>query len=277
MQILFASDGSPSALSAAGGLCALPLEAQDTVTVLTVAETGHEQQAVDGLRASREALGHCTATVKTELRHGHPADTILHAAEELHPDLLVLGATGRSAIARFLIGSVAERVARHAPCSVLVVRPGLDAIRRVLVGLDSSASSADAAVWLQRFPLPDDVALRLVNFVPNLHEIVAERVVVEPPLAEHAITLADWLRDQAHAGLERVAADLERAGYRATTEIHSGDPAVGLIQAAADGGADLVVAATRGHGPVERLLAGSVTDTLLRHAPCSVLVIKSHT
>jgi len=50
---------------------------------------------------------------------------ILDAAEEWKPDLIVLGSQGRKGIAKFLLGSVADAVARHATCSVFIVRtPG---------------------------------------------------------------------------------------------------------------------------------------------------------
>jgi nucleotide-binding universal stress UspA family protein len=51
----------------------------------------------------------------------------LGVAEEWHPDLIVLGSHGQKGLRQFLLGSVAEFVARHAKCSVLVVRTPLDA------------------------------------------------------------------------------------------------------------------------------------------------------
>jgi nucleotide-binding universal stress UspA family protein len=57
-----------------------------------------------------------------EVREGRPATTILEVAEELHPDLLVIGSHGRSVLDHFLLGSVTERVLRRAKVPVLVVR-----------------------------------------------------------------------------------------------------------------------------------------------------------
>jgi nucleotide-binding universal stress UspA family protein len=53
---------------------------------------------------------------------GDPADAIVRAAEETHADLLVLGTHGRTGLGRLLMGSVAEKVMRKAPCPVLTVR-----------------------------------------------------------------------------------------------------------------------------------------------------------
>lgn len=56
-----------------------------------------------------------------EVREGKPASVILEAVAELGPDLVVMGTHGRSRLDHLLIGSVAERVVRKAPCNVLLV------------------------------------------------------------------------------------------------------------------------------------------------------------
>ncbi len=58
----------------------------------------------------------------SEFRTGEPTRQIVLSAREGGYDLIVMGGKGQSAIQRFLLGSVAHRVAHHAPCSVLVVR-----------------------------------------------------------------------------------------------------------------------------------------------------------
>jgi nucleotide-binding universal stress UspA family protein len=65
------------------------------------------------------SAGVATEVVETA---GNPAEEIIRAAEASDCDLVVLGAYGRGAIQRFLLGSVSDRVVRHAPCPVLVVR-----------------------------------------------------------------------------------------------------------------------------------------------------------
>ena len=55
-------------------------------------------------------------------REGDPAEVLLEAAAELGADLIVVGSKGMTSSTRFLLGSVAAKVAGHAPCSVLIVR-----------------------------------------------------------------------------------------------------------------------------------------------------------
>jgi nucleotide-binding universal stress UspA family protein len=59
-------------------------------------------------------------TVSKKLVEGHPAEEIIKEAKE--NDLIVIGSKGRTGLDRLLIGRVAENVARHASCSVMIVR-----------------------------------------------------------------------------------------------------------------------------------------------------------
>lgn len=71
------------------------------------------------LEAERSLPGRVVA----EATCGDPATEIVRFAERNGCDLIVMGTHGRSGIKRLVLGSVAETVVRHAPCSVLVVRP----------------------------------------------------------------------------------------------------------------------------------------------------------
>ena len=62
----------------------------------------------------------------SEVRTGPAAATILDTARERHADLIVMGTKGRTGLAHLLMGSVAERIVRLAPCPVLTVRPTVD-------------------------------------------------------------------------------------------------------------------------------------------------------
>jgi nucleotide-binding universal stress UspA family protein len=78
-------------------------------------------------KAAWELLHRTAALVPHELlaekilREGNPSRQIVLAAEQFKPDMLVVGTHGRGAVGRFLVGSVAEAVLRHAPCPLLIV------------------------------------------------------------------------------------------------------------------------------------------------------------
>jgi nucleotide-binding universal stress UspA family protein len=132
--ILFAYDGSEESRRALR--YAERLEPDDSVIVLTVStklieapatrdftEPGHDPDRLRGeLEEVREIMG--DAGVKAEFIStiGNPAAEILNTAESRHAELIVLGRQGLNAVARFLMGSVADRVVQHASCDVLVVK-----------------------------------------------------------------------------------------------------------------------------------------------------------
>jgi nucleotide-binding universal stress UspA family protein len=62
--------------------------------------------------------------VRCQVLFGHPVEEILRFARQEETDLLILGSLGVSGIKELLLGSVATQVVAHAPCSVMVVRPG---------------------------------------------------------------------------------------------------------------------------------------------------------
>ena len=75
--------------------------------------------------ALRAAAGDITASgvdVTTYARQGDPAAALLDVAEERRADLIVVGNKGMTGAERFLLGSVPNKVSRHAPCSVLIIR-----------------------------------------------------------------------------------------------------------------------------------------------------------
>ena len=70
-----------------------------------------------------EAVGFGATNVRSVMLHGAPWHEIVQLAKKESADLVVLGTHGRTGIKHALIGSVAEKVVRHAPCATLVVPP----------------------------------------------------------------------------------------------------------------------------------------------------------
>jgi nucleotide-binding universal stress UspA family protein len=86
-----------------------------------------EPPSAEQRRAAREHLDRVAAkdprvSVEHLLEEGDPATAILQIAEERRCDLVVMGSHGRTGLARLLMGSVAEKVLRNAPCPVLTVK-----------------------------------------------------------------------------------------------------------------------------------------------------------
>ncbi len=96
-----------------------PLMATEAFYDMAQLEADLQQDADRGIKevAAKEK----TVNIETEVRVGEPFWDICRTAEEGEVDLIVMGSHGRTGLAHVLLGSVAERVVRHAPCPVLVI------------------------------------------------------------------------------------------------------------------------------------------------------------
>ena len=125
-RVLLATDGSKSSTKAVRFLVEeLRPENIEVVLVhvipfLRYPEVKEAGQAL--LDRDAERLVKAGYAVNGMLKLGHPADEIIKMADRQKVDLLVAGAKGLGAIARFFLGSVSTKVVQHSHCSVLVVR-----------------------------------------------------------------------------------------------------------------------------------------------------------
>jgi nucleotide-binding universal stress UspA family protein len=143
MKILLAIDDSKFSEAAIQAVIARANSKDTEVRVLHVVEPpsllvareiGGNDQALEAVwgEETKEAQALVTKTSETLRSHGlkataavhqgDPKSVIIDAAEEWHADLIVIGSHGRKALDRFLMGSVSEAIARHAHCSVEIVR-----------------------------------------------------------------------------------------------------------------------------------------------------------
>ena len=96
------------------------------LTIPTSDEEGHRKESLkrgkDLVRRAKELLDNAGYKLKTAAEEGDPRSKIIDYATSWKANLVLVGSHGRKGLDRFLMGSVAESVARHAPCSVLIVR-----------------------------------------------------------------------------------------------------------------------------------------------------------
>ena len=94
-----------------------------------------QRQAADRLRAFADENVGENVPVDMEIRIGQPAEEIVAAARESKCDSIMISTRGLTGLDRYLIGSVADRVARLAPCPVVLIRPGKRAPGRKQTGI----------------------------------------------------------------------------------------------------------------------------------------------
>jgi nucleotide-binding universal stress UspA family protein len=177
------------------------------------------------------------------------------------------------AVERFLLGSVSERVARYAHCSVLIARGSR--LRRAIVAVDGSESARHALDALARLPLPTDLELVLVHVLRR--DALPPAFQLGSGLSGGAVF--DEYTEQYHALGEQIVKDalsrVRQSGHKGTEQVRCGAPAEELIAAAQETDADLIVVGAANKSALGRLLLGSVSGRVLHHAPCSVLVART--
>jgi nucleotide-binding universal stress UspA family protein len=142
MHVVIATDGSKQSLKAARYLRSFADPASVTsvgvvavisplaaVPFATEGDTGRTDIEELSFRAAAEVLADWGPKISKSVRSGSPAAEIVKAAKAKDADLIVIASTS-SRTAEMLMGSVAHRVLNHAPCPVLVVRPGMKAKKR---------------------------------------------------------------------------------------------------------------------------------------------------
>lgn len=271
MNILFATDGSDGSRAAAGMLVLLPLTEEDRILVLTVAEPGKDPETI--LAAAREALRGTGARLETEVRTGPIAETILLTAAEQKSELIAMGAMGRGGLMGYLVGSVTERVMRHASQPVLVARPVRHALQEVLLAVDRSRISEEVARMAAWLPLPESAELRLITVVPPREALVAVAPTVWSGLSHELTQVLEGAAAGAEEHLRDLGRLLQHTRRTVAAEVRRGEPAHQILEAVEQTGADLIIMGSHGEGGVDRWLLGSVSERVARHARCSVLVI----
>jgi nucleotide-binding universal stress UspA family protein len=202
-------------------------------------------------------------------RIGPPDEVLANAAHDEHADLIVIGTHGHSGVARFLLGSVANATIRRAPCDVLIVRgePLRAPFDQPLIATDFSPAAAKAL----------DTASNVLTPGTQLAVVHAWQL----PAGSWGATLLGQARFPWSTVRDAVLASAQTQADKLVTdhgpgfhvELIQGPPAQVITEAAERGGHDLIIVGAHGNRGVRRLLLGSVAESTVRHAHCSVLVV----
>jgi nucleotide-binding universal stress UspA family protein len=121
--IVVGTDGSERAASAVKEAAELASAMGSKVHVIrAVAGPGGDPE-ID-LERAKEVAKDVGVDVETQVVRDDPSEALISAAEENGADLILIGNKGMTGARRFMLGSVPNDVAHHAPCSVLIVRTG---------------------------------------------------------------------------------------------------------------------------------------------------------
>lgn len=215
-------------------------------------------------RLEGEALALCRHVhVVCRAHAGRPEEVLPRVAMEVGADALLLARTRRGPLAGALLGTTAEHVLRHATVPVLVLH-GEPAFHRVLLTTDLSAHS---------IPAHEKGLALACALAATGHPSLRTLHVVPPASLEQTVDGAD---DDVNAAIRELATFLPAHAEKGKVPaacVRFGVPDEAIVHEARAWSADLLVLGTHGRRGAARFLVGSVAETVLRHAPCSVLVI----
>lgn len=226
---------------------------------------------------AEQVLHEMKAELEPHCRHirliadsGDAAESIILTAEESHADLVIVGQRGMTATPSFLLGGVSQKVATYAPCSVLVVKEPMAKLDRILVAIDGSEAAHKAVEFLAHCPFKGPAQVVVVTVWPSPRSETWGIPSGAPGRAE----LKQLVEDKGQELLRKITGECASEAYRLTTELLHGDPAFAILDAAVRHQAQLIVIGSRGMKAIKRFLLGSVSEKVLVHASCSVLIVR---
>lgn len=291
MKIFIGYDGSQSADAALVDLqrAGLPKEAEALIVsvadVMMVPETSAYEVAAEALTSRRAAAGLVYAqrqtgrilkeakdfasqardqvrsyflhwSVRAETLAGSAAFELISKANEWNPDLIVVGSHGRSAVTRFILGSVSKKVVTDSDHSVRVSRGDIERDLskppKLVIGVHGSIEAQEAVRAVGRRVWPHGTEVRIIAVDDGSSSIVTDGTV---EWAENALGII---------------------GLQVSIVTEKGDPRRVLIDQAKAWDADSIfVGGRRFSNALERFQLGSVATALVTNAHCSVEVARN--
>lgn len=216
----------------------------------------------------------CGVKAGHKLLVGIPEDSILRIAEDTRVDLIAMGTHGRTGWDRLQFGSVAAAILRKASCPVFTVhagivddfptRPRRVKLSRILVAMDFSPSS--------------EAALR--SAVMLAKRFKAEAFLVHAPEPSDSSRPAhvhnrEFSSHRADRQFQQAVSALQADQFVTDRIVVPGNPVEVILDQAKRVMAELIVMGTHGRRGLQRLVLGSVAESVVRRAGCPVLVVRA--
>jgi nucleotide-binding universal stress UspA family protein len=191
--------------------------------------------------------------------HEDPAEFVLQSLKDNKYDLVVIGNRAETQSARHSLGSVTEKVARHAECAVLIVKEKLN-VAKILTAVDGSKYADKALKYAVQLAKNYRADLALVH--------VEEDKLVRiggPQVVDCVGTVGECILKDASTKVQ---------GVTFNSVLEYGSPAEVIIKVAKKADVDIIIVGSRGLSSVRRYLLGSVSDDISIHARSSVLIVR---
>ncbi len=299
MRVLIAVDGSEGSFDAVRQVAPLLSEGRDTVALycrppqVQVRSAGTGKELLDAAEQSlanavfaeaRKHLGpRFESKTHTIIGHKDPRNGIVLASQQWSADMIVVGARGLGTFERLFLGSVSRAVVHASGIPVWVARANrgtTDHGLRVLWACESPEAARRPAEVLSQLSWPDDASFLALTvtfsiFAGNVPQWLQQKA--RSPDVEAMVQT--WAREhdaelqESAARMKAFLTTMPTPLRDAHTEIAEGDPAHMILETASREHSNLVVVGTRQKWSAGSAILGRVSEAVLNHAPCSVLVI----
>ena len=253
--------------------------------VVSVIETNPEYESIAPQlieKAEKETRQHLESVKNRAAKEGVDCEIIARQGEDPYKyivdeaakhqvSMIIMGRRGRKGLKRLMMGSVTAKVIGHSPCNVLVVpRAARLEFRKILVATDGSKYSNAAASEAVAIAKRCGANLIAASVVP--YESISPLGIVHSEMQWELVT--EESRKAAESNIKNVKEIAEKEDVKIEELILEGRPYEAIINAAKEKRVDLIVVGSHGRTGLDRLLMGSVTERIIGHADCAVLVVK---
>jgi nucleotide-binding universal stress UspA family protein len=286
-KILIATDGSEASEKAANfGMETFKFERAKVYGVYVINTTSYGSASVGDLGSKKveqlEEIGHKAVSYVEELAKaagletesvvlkGNPAEEIVNFAEEKQVDMIIVGSLGKSGIKRFVLGSVSEKVVRHAKVPVLVVREQNEEKpqKKILIATDGSKATekaVDFGIEIARLNGSKVYAVYVID-ITSYDSILMDEAWVK--------NMQDQFEKTGHEATSYIEENAKAVGVEAESVILKGNPAKEIMDFAEEQKVDMIVVGSLGKSGVEQFVIGGVSEKVSRNAKVPVLVVR---
>lgn len=194
-----------------------------------------------------------------------PAALVLRVAHLTGAQMIVAGHGRGTTVQEWLLGSVVDRLARHAHCPVFVARgtmPGPGKV--ILCAVDGSPHSRTGVFAAVRLARLFDAPLKIITAIHALHSVTIH--------ADQLDAKAEEMEATARREAEELLASVDTSGLEVTLDVQAGRPARVILDASRE--AHLLVIASRSFDHLVPMSTTDTTERVVRHARCSVLAVR---
>jgi len=247
-----------------------------SASLKTQVQKAEEERALETLAKLSKSLSTWGLKGETLVRRGSPADEIIKTCRSIPADLVLVGFKGTSDAPEFLLGGVAHKVIKYAPCSVLVAKKEIKAVNRILVPLDGSKYSDEVVRFLLQMPLPRHTEVLVMMVVQSFAAAFVKAYTLDLERDQQMIAELQKAEEAAAERLMTKAEDqFRKGGYKVSAIVARGDPSQEILREAVERNVDLIALGAKGLTGVRGFLLGSVAQRIARYAKASVLIVRS--